>query len=548
MSASDKKKLRREQEAAALTEKQQAQKKADKQLKNYTLTFAIVMVLVVAIAVSSMGISWFNNSGIPARNTVAVTIGNTTMNNVDLNYYFMDYINNFYNEVYNQYGTYASFYVTNSMGLDMSKPLSSQVYNEKTGETWGDYFVDCAVNSAKSSYALYDAAMNGGDYQLPEDFETQISASLASTKALAGYYGFDSLESYLKAMYGNGATVDSYEHYFRVNAIAEAYYAEKYNSFEYSKDDISVYNEEHYNDFSLFNFSYFYVPVKEYLPKTEEGVEITAEQRADAVAQAKAAADAIALCNKLDTLNLLIKDLPFAKEDTKATTIEETTVGSISTVYRDWVVDAARVDGETTVVEYDSTSDDDKDVDGYYVVLFQGREDNNTLLRAARHILVKFEGGKTENGKTVYSDEEKAKAKDEAEKLYNEWLNGGELTSETFAAKVTDKTSDDPGSYNNGGLYENIYKGQMRDAFDAWVFDAARQPGDHGIVETDLGYHIMFFVEEQDNTYREFLIENTLRNQDTGKWYEELLKTVTVTEGNTSFINKAAVIAPTTAS
>ena len=66
------------------------------------------------------------------------------------------------------------------------------------------------------------------------------------------------------------------------------------------------------------------------------------------------------------------------------------------------------------------------------------------------------------------------------------------------AAKVTDKTSDDPGSYNNGGLYENIYKGQMRDAFDAWVFDAARQPGDHGIVETDLGYHIMFFSAHRD--------------------------------------------------
>ena len=218
-----------------------------------------------------------------------------------------------------------------------------------------------------------------------------------------------------------------------------------------------------------------------------------------------------------------------------------------------WVADKARENGNITVLPNVTTSTDadgkeTKTTNGYYVVLFQGREDNNTLLRAARHILVKFEGGKTENGKTVYSDEEKAKAKDEAEKLYNEWLNGGELTSETFAAKVTDKTSDDAGSYNNGGLYENIYKGQMRDAFDAWVYDAARQPGDHGIVETDLGYHIMFFVEEQDNTYREFLIENTLRNQDTSKWYEELLKTVTVTEGNTSFINKAAVIAPTTAS
>ena len=547
MSASDKKKLRKEQEAAALTEKQLEQKKADKQLKNYTLTFVIVMVLVVAIAVSSMGINWFNNSGIPARNTVAVTIGNTTMSNVDLNYFYMDYINNFYTNVYDEYGSYASFYVLYGMGLDMTQPLSSQVYNEKTGETWGDYFVDCAIDSAKASYAMYDAAMSS-DFQLPEDFETQINASLASTKALAGYYGFDSMESYLKAMYGNGATVETYEHYFRVNAVAEAYYTEMYNNLEYTEDDIAAYNDEHYNDFSRFSYSYFYVPVKEYLPETEEGVEITAEQRADAAAQAKAAADGIALCNKVDTLNLLIKDLPFAEEDSKATSISDTTSSSVSSVYRDWVVDTARVNGETSVFEYESTSDDDEILDGYYVVMFENREDYNHLMRAARHMLVLFEGGTTENGVTTYSDEEKAKAKAEAEKLYNEWLAGGELTNETFAAMVSSETSDDPGSYNNGGLYENIYQGQMREAFDAWVFDPARQPGDHGIVETDIGYHVMFFVEEQDNTYREYMIEYTLRNNDANEWYEDLLKTVTVTEGDTSHINRSIVIASTSES
>ena len=95
MSASDKKKLRKELESATLTEKQQAQQKEDKQLKNYTLTFVVVMILVVAIGVSSMGISWYKTSGIPARGTVAVTIGDTTLSNADLTYYYMDTINNF---------------------------------------------------------------------------------------------------------------------------------------------------------------------------------------------------------------------------------------------------------------------------------------------------------------------------------------------------------------------------------------------------------------------------------------------------------------------
>ena len=31
-------------------------------------------------------------------------------------------------------------------------------------------------------------------------------------------------------------------------------------------------------------------------------------------------------------------------------------------------------------------------------------------------------------------------------------------------------------------------------AFDAWCFDEARQVGDTDIVETEYGYHVMFFI------------------------------------------------------
>ena len=544
MSASDKKKLRKELEASALTEKQQAQKNEDKQLKKYTLTFMIVMTLVVAIAVSSLSISWWNTSGIPARSTVAVTIGDTTLSNADLTYYYMDTINNFYGDAYDQYSNYASLFISMNYGLDVTKPLSSQLYDEETGETWADYFIDSAIESAKSTYALYNAAMSNGDYKLPADFETQLNASLASTRALAGYYGFNSMEAYLKAMYGNGANEETYVNYFRVNAIAEAYYAEYYENLEYTQEQIDTYNTEHYNDFSLFEYSYFYVPVNKYLPETKEGEEITAEQRAAAEASAEKAVDGLAVSKDLDTLNMLISMLPFATDKTDAEVVDGTTYKSIGELYRDWVADSARVPGETSVFAYESTSDKDEDLDGYYVVLFQGRKDHNTLLRAVRHMLVSFEGGKkAEDGTTIYTEEEKAKAKTEAEKTYNEWLATGKLDSEGFAAMVSTKTSDDGGSNTNGGLYENVYEGQMVANFNDWVFDAARKPGDHAIIETELGYHIMFFVEEQSNTYREYLIENTLRSNDLTKWYDELLKNVTVTEGDTSNMNKAVIIA-----
>ena len=37
----------------------------------------------------------------------------------------------------------------------------------------------------------------------------------------------------------------------------------------------------------------------------------------------------------------------------------------------------------------------------------------------------------------------------------------------------------------------------MVEAFNDWCFDDIRQPGDYGLVKTEFGYHLMFFVDSQ---------------------------------------------------
>ena len=49
-----------------------------------------------------------------------------------------------------------------------------------------------------------------------------------------------------------------------------------------------------------------------------------------------------------------------------------------------------------------------------------------------------------------------------------------------------------------GGLYTDIYEGQMVEEFENWCFDTSRQYGDTGLVRTTYGYHIMYFVSAQD--------------------------------------------------
>ena len=76
----------------------------------------------------------------------------------------------------------------------------------------------------------------------------------------------------------------------------------------------------------------------------------------------------------------------------------------------------------------------------------------------------------------------------------------GEHTEDSFAFLAAENSAD-TGSASNGGLYEEVYPGQMVDAFDAWCFDAARQPGDTGIVKTEYGYHVMYFSSVCEHPY-----------------------------------------------
>lgn len=108
-----------------------------------------------------------------------------------------------------------------------------------------------------------------------------------------------------------------------------------------------------------------------------------------------------------------------------------------------------------------------------------------------RHILIVPEGGETgEDGYPVYTEEAWAAAKAQADKIFGEW-KFGDHTEERFAQLAVQYSVD--GSASNGGLYTDVYEGQMVENFNNWCFDPARQVGDFDLVQTQFGYHIMYF-------------------------------------------------------
>lgn len=116
-----------------------------------------------------------------------------------------------------------------------------------------------------------------------------------------------------------------------------------------------------------------------------------------------------------------------------------------------------------------------------------------------RHVLLMPEGGETgENGYPVYTDEAWEACRQKAEDIYAEWKKG-DLSEESFAELAVNFSED--GNAYQGGIYEDVAEGTMVPAFNDWCFDETRKVGDHGLVKTEYGYHIMFFCGSRDWQY-----------------------------------------------
>ncbi len=153
-------------------------------------------------------------------------------------------------------------------------------------------------------------------------------------------------------------------------------------------------------------------------------------------------------------------------------------------------------------------------------------------LTDVRHILIEVKGtGKDSEGKTVVTDADWETCRADAQKIYDAWLKGSKDES-SFGECAYENSAD--GNYTDGGLYMDISKGIMVKEFEDWCFDETRQHGDHGMVKTQYGYHIMFYVGDEDG-YARYCRQGVLRER-ADKMLDEIL------EENKVDINYKAVV------
>ena len=149
--------------------------------------------------------------------------------------------------------------------------------------------------------------------------------------------------------------------------------------------------------------------------------------------------------------------------------------------------------GQYLEAVYDTILPTDQEIADYYAaneaaLNQQGIVNDGSVTVDARHILICPED--------TESEESWEQCRIKAQELLDQWL-AEDGTEEGFAKFAAEHT-EDPGSMATGGLYTDIYVGQMVAPFEEWCFDASRQYGDTGLVKTDYGYHIMYFVASHE--------------------------------------------------
>jgi len=460
----------------------------------------IAFVLVAAIVLGCVyGI--LNFFGVPQKVLTVSTVDGGSQKNekisvAELNYYYVTTYQQIANTAYSydqQYGSgmgkmYTGFDYT--LAPDAQEYTVSKLDGFEDGQTayWSDYIRINAINSIHETEASYIEAVAAG-YKLSDDDQKQIDETVDSLRSTAKENDF-SLNRYLIYRFGKGVDEKLLREVMAKQLIAQAYLQDKYTEVSDSQTAEAI--EKEYNDnksaYALVDLRAFTIAANAETTDEMSDEEKQAATEA-AMEKAKKTADA-ALKTITDEESFLAAAKANVAEGTtfseSSTLLTGTTYASLQSTYgantADWTYDSERKVGDTAVIEGN----------GRYVITYMVKlpYKDETLPVNVRHILFSFE--MDENNQVTSTDEEKAAIKEQAESVLAQFK---EDPSEEAFAELAKQYSGDEGSKENGGLYENITSStNFVENFKNWALDKDRKAGDVDIVETEYGYHIMYFV------------------------------------------------------
>ena len=439
----------------------------------------------------------------------------------------------YYNRALNQVNSAAQYYqyYGYDYGYDTSLSPREQTGTTKDEDgnevTWLEYIHSQAVDTAQMYLAFYQEAKKAG-IELTEADKAAINKQIEDLREEASNAGQDSstdtenqkagysLNAYLRKTYGNGVTEGFLKKQLGIETLAKKFYDAKIDEFSagYTEEEIKKVFDEKPDDYLFVDMRLFQLK-KETLTKNDGESDAAFEKRqseSDATVKANANAMYKAVTDEKSFIEQATKYNTADDFNAETDTLLKSAASSDLSNYTDisdWAYADTTKAGDKKLVE-------DSENGVYYVALMVNPKHSVDTV-TVRHILFPTKDTETQE---ALSDEEIKKAEENAKKTLADWKNS-DKTEDTFAAYAND-LSEDTGSNTNGGLYENVRPGQMVAEFDKWIFDETRKEGDVDLVETEYGYHIIYFVSK-DGAYYDSTIRSSKAEEDMNTLSDEIL-------------------------
>lgn len=469
------------------------------------IPLAIFLAAVIAV-VATFGVRYYtvpNGKEGKYMNpaSVVATVDGQKISIGMYDYYYASIVS--YYEQYASYGYYS---------LDTTKDYSKQYTTDDDGNkiSWQKFFETEALKEVEQITTYYSKALEEG-VTLTSAQKKTIEKQISTLKDSASQNDV-SLDQYIKANFGTYCSEDTIRIMLEQYYLSANYKGKFKCETKVTDNDVDKYYNDHKNDYKKIEFYYIASPYDATDDNSKNESIKTAEK---IMAKMKDKKSVIALVPEVYSSYIDSQVRSSMEQDSTLTEKKA----------REEAVKSYESNVVTTVSGSDSPFDDkmntwlfsddtkvgskkyyiDESAGYIYIVLKTSKasvEEDETY--TVRHILVAPESGSNSSSstseKTEYTDEQWAAAKKKADSILAKF-NKTDKSEYEFAKLAeqysTDSASTSSGSNDSfGGLYESVTLGQMVPDFEKWSIDDSRKYGDTGIVKSDYGYHIMFFIND----------------------------------------------------
>mgnify|MGYP002548777654 FL=1 len=469
------------------------------------IPLAIFLAAVIAV-VATLGVRYYtvpNGKEGKYMNpaSVVATVDGQKISIGMYDYYYASIVS--YYEQYASYGYYS---------LDTTKDYSKQYTTDDDGNkiSWQKFFETEALKEVEQITTYYSKALDEG-VTLTSAQKKTIDKQISTLKDSASQNDV-SLDQYIKANFGTYCSEDTIRIMLEQYYLSANYKGKFKCETKVTDNDVDKYYNDHKNDYKKIEFYYIASPYDATDDNSKNESIKTAEK---IMAKMKDKKSVIALVPEVyssyidsQVKSSMEKDSTLTEKKAREEAIKSyesnvvTTVSGSDSPFDDkmntWLfTDDTKVGSKKYYI--------DEDAKYIYIVLKTSKasvEENETY--TVRHILVAPESGSNSSSSTSekaeYTDEQWAAAKKKADSILAKF-NKTDKSEYEFAKLAeqysTDSASTSSGSNDSfGGLYESVTLGQMVPDFEKWSIDDSRKYGDTGIVKSDYGYHIMFFIND----------------------------------------------------